>query len=64
MMTWEQMEKAMEFLTNMQAEMAVKLSRLIDVTNQDATDIRTLAKVAARHERRIRRLENGGKNQQ
>jgi hypothetical protein len=50
-MTWEQMERAIEFLTNQSAEQSTKISQLIQVTNQDADNIRRLANVAEAHER-------------
>jgi hypothetical protein len=56
-MTWEQMERAIEFLTNNQADQSTKISQLIQVTNQDAENIRALARVADIHERRLTRLE-------
>jgi hypothetical protein len=58
-MTWEQMERAIEFLTNQAAEQSARISQLIQVTNQDADNIRRLANVAEAHERRITRMEGG-----
>lgn len=53
------MERAIEFLTNQAAEQSARISQLIQVTNQDADNIRRLANVAEAHERRITRMEGG-----
>ncbi len=51
-MTWEQMERAIEFLTANQADQSAKTSQLIQMTNQDAENIRALVRIAELHERR------------
>lgn len=38
-------------------QQASNIDKLVEVTNQDATAIRTLARVADAHERRLRDLE-------
>lgn len=38
-------------------ELTVNVARLVEVTNQDANAIRTLARIADAHERRISNLE-------
>jgi hypothetical protein len=40
-------------------ELTANIQKLVDVTNQDATAIRTLARIADAHERRIADLEGG-----
>jgi hypothetical protein len=58
-MTWEQMERTIEFLTQQAGDQSAKLSKLIDVTNQDADAIRRLARVAEPHQERLDGLEGG-----
>jgi hypothetical protein len=60
-MTWEQMERAMEFLTNQAAKHDAQIGELIRVTNQDAENIRGLARIAEIHDRRLTGLEGGVK---
>ena len=56
-MTWEQMERAMEFLTNQSAKHDAQIEALIKVSNEDAENIRRLANIAESHERRLSRIE-------
>lgn len=42
------------------ATQTANIDRLVQVTNQDATAIRTLARIAEAHEARLRSLEPGG----
>jgi hypothetical protein len=63
-MTWEQMKRAIEFLTSQAAkhdaqigENAAQIKGLIQVTNQDAENIRALARIAEAHQRRLDDLE-------
>jgi hypothetical protein len=56
-MTWEQIERTIEFLTQQAAKHDAQIGQLIAVTNQDAENIRALARVAEIHERRLEKLE-------
>ena len=56
-MTWEQIERAIGFLTEQSVDQSVRIQELIKVTNQDAENIRTLARIADIHERRLTRIE-------
>lgn len=58
-MTWEQMERAMEFVTNRLTDVTVKLDELARYVAQDAENIRSLARIAEAPERRIEGLEGG-----
>ena len=44
-------------ITGQIAELKESIQKLVDVTNQDATAIRTLARIADIHEKRISDLE-------
>lgn len=56
-MNIQDMERAIEFLTQNAAKHDAQLDKLIIVTNTDADNIRALARVAEIHETRIARLE-------
>jgi hypothetical protein len=58
-MTGEEMERAIEFLTAQAAKHDAQISQLIEAANQDGENIRSLARIAEIHERRITRLEGG-----
>lgn len=58
-MTWDQMERAIEFLTAQAADQSAKISQLIQVTNQDAENIRHLVHVVEIQNQRLTRLEGG-----
>jgi hypothetical protein len=46
-------------LTVKMGELTANVTRLVEVTNQDASAIRTLARIAEVHERRLTDLESG-----
>jgi hypothetical protein len=63
-MTWEQMEKAIAFLTESAAKHDAQIGQLIEATNQDARNIREMAghiqelvRLAEIQNERITRLE-------
>lgn len=59
-MTREEMERAIEFLTESAAKHDAQIGELIKVANQDAENIRALARVVEIQHERITRLEDGG----
>lgn len=58
-MSNEQMERAIEFLTTQAASQSARIERLIVASEQDAENIRALARVAELHHERLTRLEGG-----
>jgi prefoldin subunit 5 len=56
-MTWEQIERAMEFLTAQAAKHDTQIEQLIQAVGQDAENIRALARIAEAHQRRLDDLE-------
>ena len=58
------LEERMEFLTHsieshdrQMGEIMDAIAKLVEVTNQDATSIRALARIAETHDRRLTNLE-------
>ena len=52
-MTWEQMERAIEFLTQQAAKHDAEISRVIEAVSKDAENIRALAHVVEIQHARI-----------
>lgn len=53
----EALAQSVELLLVAVRETSDSVRKLVDVTNRDAEDIRTLARIAESHERRITHLE-------
>ena len=58
-MTFEEMERTMEFLVESAAKHDAQIGQLIAAVNQDGEHIRGLVRLAELHHERLARLEGG-----
>ena len=58
-MTWEQMERAIEFLTAQSADQSARIDKLLVESQRDSENIRAMARIAEVHHERLVRLEGG-----